>query len=100
MIEFAPKETEINCDWYTAVMYCFTLGPGWRLPTIDELTKIKESKCKWANDDSNTNWYWSSTETSDYSSVDSVKTFNPKYGMKGICEKTVTIDTVRAVRDL
>ena len=58
MIEIAPKETEIhNISWQEAKMYCFSLGPGWRLPTIQELTEIYNSESDFGD-----NWYWSSTE--------------------------------------
>ena len=59
--EIAPKETEIEANWYEAKMYCFSLNIdgkiGWRLPTNDELNEIFQS----ANDFRGF-WYWSSTE--------------------------------------
>ena len=60
--EIAPKSTEIQTNWYTAISYCFSLRidgkSGWRLPTIEELNAIYQSGNdfeKWA--------YWSSTES-------------------------------------
>jgi len=59
--EIAPKETEIKANWYDANLYCATLTHDnkydWRLPTIEELYEIYQSKNDFTND-----YYWSSTE--------------------------------------
>ena len=47
-------------NWHEAKIACKKLGPGWRLPTKDELNmlyKNKEEIGGFAN-----NFYWSSTE--------------------------------------
>ena len=59
--EIAPKSTEIQADWDTAIAYCDSLTidgkTGWRLPTKEELNEIYES-----NNDFQKDWYWSSNE--------------------------------------
>ena len=67
--EIAPKEYEIQANWYEARMYCFALDidgkVGWRLPTKDELNLIYlTKKCKSEND-FEIWYYWSSTEIND-----------------------------------
>lgn len=61
-IEVAPKETEIQTNWYEAKLYCFSLivdgKAGWRLPTKEELQQIYNSE----NDFEDLEWYWTSTE--------------------------------------
>ena len=52
-------------SWHKAIVACKNLGPGWRLPTKDELNmlyKNKEEIGGFAN-----NFYWSSTELVNYS---------------------------------
>ena len=47
-------------NWHEAKIACKKLGPGWRLPTKDELNMLYENKEEiggFAN-----NYYWSSTE--------------------------------------
>ena len=60
--EIAPKSTEIEANWDDARLYCFSLNidskVGWRLPTIEELITIYQSK----NDLQKDGCYWSSTE--------------------------------------
>lgn len=62
--EIAPKETEIEANWYDASLYCFSLNingkTGWRLPTKDELNQIYESE-----NDLVRYGYWSSTNSGD-----------------------------------
>ena len=51
-------------NWHEAKIACKKLGPGWRLPTKDELNmlyKNKEEIGGFAN-----NYYWSSTELDNY----------------------------------
>jgi len=51
-------------SWYEAKIACKKLGPGWRLPTKDELNmlyKNKEEIGGFAN-----NYYWSSSENDNY----------------------------------
>lgn len=100
--EIAPKKTEIDCDWYTAVMYCFTLGPGWRLPTFSELVEMKSTNYDFCDSRGYGNWYWSSTQSPhDYNGYrDSVLTFNMEHDRAGDLVKHVDGNTVRAVRDL
>ena len=47
-------------NWHEAKIACKKLGPGWRLPTKDELNMLYENKEEiggFVN-----NYYWSSTE--------------------------------------
>jgi len=47
-------------SWHEAIVACKSLGPGWRLPTKDELNMFYENKEEiggFAN-----YYYWSSTE--------------------------------------
>ena len=49
-----------SMNWHEAKIACKSLGPGWRLPTKDELNMFYENKEEiggFAN-----NFYWSSTE--------------------------------------
>ena len=52
---------DLGCmNWHEAIVACKKLGPGWRLPTKDELNMLYENKEEiggFAN-----NFYWSSTE--------------------------------------
>ena len=61
MIEIAPKSTEIQDDWDSARLYCFSLNIdgkiGWRLPTRKELYQIYQS-----DNDFEKAWYWSDAE--------------------------------------
>ena len=61
--EIAPKSTEIQSNWHTAMSYCENLNidgkTGWRLPTNGELNDIYKSDNDFEHD-----WYWSSTEFS------------------------------------
>lgn len=60
--EVAPKETEIKSNWYDANLYCMFLEVDgkndWRLPTIEELHEIYQSKNNFTTD----YYYWSSTD--------------------------------------
>ena len=57
--EIADRSPEKIMTWYEAVEYVKTLGEGWRLPTIEELHEIYNSKNNFTKD-----YYWSSTEGS------------------------------------
>lgn len=61
MFEVAPKETAIKANWDEANLYCtFCNHNGytdWRLPTIEELDYIYNSKNDFVG-----SYYWSSTE--------------------------------------
>jgi hypothetical protein len=93
--EIAPKETEIEANWYEAKMYCFSLNIdgkiGWRLPTNDELNEIFQS----ANDFRGF-WYWSSTEYNGKNVW--VQTFNN--GFQSLLGKYDNVSYVRPIRDL
>ena len=55
-----------SMNWHEAKIACKSLGPGWRLPTKDELNMFYENKEEiggFAN-----SYYWSSTEY-DFSSA-------------------------------
>lgn len=60
-LEIAPKSTEIQSNWHTAMSYCENLNidgkTGWRLPTKEELNEIYKYNIDFEKD-----WYWSSTE--------------------------------------
>jgi len=47
-------------SWHEAIVACKSLGPGWRLPTKDELNMLYENKEE-IGGFANVN-YWSSTE--------------------------------------
>jgi hypothetical protein len=64
MIEIAPKVSWKEGTITEAVLYCFCLGDGWRLPTFEEcLTSLVIMTNKdgyWYDEDINDNW---TTET-------------------------------------
>ena len=95
--EIAPKETEIQANWYDAKLYCFSLTidgkSSWRLPTKIELNEI----CKSEND-FETAWYWSATEHKTEQAF--AQYFGAGAGYKASISKPVNIDYVRAVRTL
>lgn len=63
--EISDKSTENDFLRYPeALEYVKSLGEGWRLPTIDELRQIYNSK-----NDFNKNEYWSSTNSNDIDSI-------------------------------
>lgn len=92
--EIAPKETEIQANWYDAKLYCFALNidgkTGWRLPTKEEIAEIHESKHDFEN-----YWYWSSTE---FNSNDAW--FLGMTGGQGYTRKNDVYGWVRAVRSI
>ena len=47
-------------NWHEAIVACKSLGPGWRLPTKDELNMFYENKEEIGGFASS--FYWSSTE--------------------------------------
>jgi hypothetical protein len=47
-------------SWHEAIVACKSLGPGWRLPTKDELNMLYENKEEIGG--FAFNFYWSSTE--------------------------------------
>jgi hypothetical protein len=47
-------------NWYDAIIACKKLGPGWRLPTKDELNILYKNKEEIGGFASN--YYWSFTE--------------------------------------
>ena len=47
-------------NWHEAKVVCKKLGPGWRLPTKDELNMLYKNKKEIG--DFAINFYWSSTE--------------------------------------
>lgn len=63
-IEIAPKSAEIQANWDTARLYCFSLDIdgkiGWRLPSLDELREIFHTENDFVR-----SWYWSNIEFSD-----------------------------------
>ena len=78
-------------SWHKAIVACKNLGPGWRLPTKDELNmlyKNKEEIGGFAN-----YFYWSSTELDNLSAW--LQYFN--YGIQNVGNKNLTY-YVRAVR--
>ena len=56
----AENEFPIKSDWASAKLACQKLGPGWRLPTKDELYILYQNKNKLHN--FSKYGYWSSTE--------------------------------------
>lgn len=93
--EFAPKETEIQANWYDAIAYCHSLRidgkSGWRLPTNNELNEIYDSKNDFEDD-----WYWSSTE------IDGNLAWNQNFSTGGKNDnfKNYGVNCVRAIRDI
>ena len=69
MIEIAPRVLWKEGTITEAVIYCFCLGDGWRLPTIEECFMIYHNKLI------DKGYYWSSTEF-----FSNVYVFNFKYG--------------------
>ena len=56
----AQNDFPTQMNWDDAVKACASLGPGWRLPTIDELNIIYQNKDKIRG--FRDNYYWSSSE--------------------------------------
>lgn len=59
-IEVAPKEYEVTANWDEAIMYCFTLGNNWRLPTNQEMDYLIKNR----NGYELVGRYWTSTKVS------------------------------------
>jgi hypothetical protein len=93
--EIAPKSTEIEANWDDARLYCFALiidgKTGWRLPTIEELITIYQSK----NDFQKDGCYWSSTECSN---INYVLVQNMGNGRQDYGSKNASFYSVRAIR--
>ena len=88
--EIADKSTEKQLSWDDAIKYCESLGNGWRLPYINELTQIYKSDNDFAKKE-----HWSNTE------------FNSFYAWKQSFEFGIEDFTgknyrfyVRAIKDL
>lgn len=90
--EIADKETEIRCTWEEAVMHCFALGPGWRLPRLDELFLID----KMINDFEQRQSYWAS----DNAGVNQAFVRGFSLNVSKCIDKNSNSILVRAVRDL
>ena len=56
----AQNDFPTQMNWDDAVKACASLGPGWRLPTKDELNIIYQNKDKIRG--FRDNYYWSSSE--------------------------------------
>ena len=59
IFEIAPKIYEKKMNWLNAIDYCESLGSGWRLPTIEELWKIRENESLSNNGEFRSAEYWS-----------------------------------------
>ena len=96
--EIAPKETEIEANWYDARLYCFTLNidgkVGWRLPTLEELHKIYEIQHDFIS-----YYYWSSTEY-EVVSADAAWCHSMGIGYQCFTSKFFGSLHVRAIRDI
>jgi hypothetical protein len=92
--EIAPKSTEIQANWDDTRLYCFLINIdgkiGWRLPTIEELSKIYTIRDYGFTRDS----YWSSS-VDNHSKKYWVLNCNVGYQYVGY-----GIHSVRLVRDL
>ena len=103
VFEIAPVEWEIKLNWWDAMDYCESLGKGWRLPTIQELQRIRDNDTLQEVSDFRYAYYWSSTGDSDnkYNDADKIAYqhfFNSMLGInKGL--KTQLL-WVRPIRDL
>jgi hypothetical protein len=58
MIEIAPKVLWKECTITEAVLYCFCLGDGWRLPTCEECFEMLSLNLKgfWNLEDIDYEW--------------------------------------------
>ena len=59
--DIGNTESEEGSDWFAAKKACTSLGPGWRLPTKDELNVLFKNKDKIGG--FNTGLYWSSSQS-------------------------------------
>jgi hypothetical protein len=59
-LEVAQNDFPYTMNWDDAGKACASLGPGWRLPTNDELDTLYQNKDKIGGFTSN--YYWSSTQ--------------------------------------
>ena len=94
--EIAPKETEIQANWDSAVVYCFALNidgkTGWRLPNRTELLNIYKEE-----NDFDDVFYLSSTKNQ--TETDKVWVIGFASGVNGYAS-SVDAYRVRAVRDI
>lgn len=63
-LQVANQDLKDEMDWLDAQEACENIGPGWRLPTIDECKAIYHQLHKKGIGDLNTGLYWSSTKHS------------------------------------
>lgn len=86
-LEIWPKDLG-KMPWQEAMTAATKLGPGWRLPTIEEFKEILGL-------DVTGEYYWSSTEYSNYTAW----SFNFTNGLAYFIFNKYTTFYVRAVRD-
>jgi hypothetical protein len=60
----ADKSTETKANWVAAINYCESLGEGWRLPSLAELSRIYEL----GDNDFESCPYWTATTANVYNS--------------------------------
>ena len=106
--EIAPKETEKQVTFDEAVMYCLSLGNGWRLPTLKELQEITRISINYVDESGEIihipqhnfekKWYWSSDEYK--YNTERRWCFNYYTNTMFDCDKNTNRYLVRAVRDI
>lgn len=52
------EPSNVRMTYSEAMMYCFSLGPGWRLPTLNELAKNRFFSIGYWYKDKNTSLRW------------------------------------------
>lgn len=106
--EISPKTMEIHATYDEAVIYCFGLGDGWRLPTLAELQEITTISKNSLNPttsvlthvpyhDMANKWHWSSDEY-EYNN-NKVLCFNYWTNTMWDCDKN-NLYIIRPVRDI
>jgi hypothetical protein len=78
LLEVAGIEYQQRVTYEEAIMFCFCMGAGWRLPTSDELLFIFVNRPKLKNEDEN--WdYWTCSSIHEDTNIRTFSVPNKQY---------------------